>query len=152
VERHRITDVSVGVSPFSLNVARPSFRVRSLHRGASRASLRVPRVIRTVTVATALANPGIVPRSVDLEDLRARAATLTRLAEIQRTLHKLNEKVEDTTTKLGSDLYGVARSVYSVMKSPATVPGLTERKAKLGQRFARKASSRPNEAPSPAAA
>ena len=104
------------------------------------------------TVATALANPGIVPRSVDLENLRARAATLAHLAEIQRTLRKLNEKVADTTTKLGSDLYGVARSVYSVMKSPATVPGLTERKAKLGQRFARKASSRPNEAPSPAAA
>jgi len=97
------------------------------------------------TVATALANPGIVPRSVDLEDLRARAATLEHLAEIQRALRVLNEKVSDTATKLGSELYGVARSVYSVMKTPATVPGLTERKAKLGQRFARKKGRQPSE-------
>lgn len=50
------------------------------------------------------------------------------------------EKNDDTETQLGSEVYGVARSVYSVMKLPVTVPGLNEQKSRLGQRFARKAS------------
>ena len=50
------------------------------------------------------------------------------------------EKITDTESQLANDVYGVARTVYAVMKSPATVPGLPEQKSRLGQRFARKAS------------
>ena len=66
--------------------------------------------------------------------------TLNHLGEIKRTLVQVLEKIDDTETQLGSEVYGVARSVYSVMKSPVTVPGLNEQKSRLGQRFARKAS------------
>ena len=95
-------------------------------------------------MATALANPGLVPRSVDLDYLQARATTLAHLREIKRTLAQLLEQVADTETQLGSDMYAVARSVYSVMKSPVTVLVLNDQKDRLSQRFARKA-SRPNE-------
>ena len=91
-------------------------------------------------MATALANPGLVPRSVDLDHLQARASTLGHLGEIKRALAQLLEQVADTETQLGSDMFAVARSVYSVMKSPVTVPGLNDQKDRLSQRFARKAS------------
>ncbi len=90
-------------------------------------------------LATAVANPGIVPRSVDLDSMQARANTLDNLGEVKRALQQLLEKVADTETRLGSDLYAVTRSVYSVMKTPATVPGLNDQKARLAQRFAKKA-------------
>ncbi len=95
-------------------------------------------------IATALANPGIVPRSVDIDSLEARANTLDNLGELKRALAQLLEKVGDSETQLGSDLFAITRSVYSVMKSPATVPGLNEQKSRLSQRFAKK-SRRPDE-------
>jgi hypothetical protein len=91
------------------------------------------------TLATAVANPGIVPRSVDLADVQARAHTLDHLGEIKRAFQQLLEKVDDTETQLASDLYAVTRSVYSVMKTPVTVPGLNDQKARLAMRFAKKA-------------
>lgn len=97
------------------------------------------------TIATAEANPGIVPRSVNLTTLRSRADTLDRLGEVKRTLTQLLERVDDTETQLASDVYATARSVYSVMKTPATVPGLNEQKVLLGRRFAKKTKRRPNE-------
>jgi len=89
-------------------------------------------------LATAVANPGIVPRSVDIADAQSRANTLDNLGEVKRALQQLLEKVTDTETQLGSDLYAVTRSVYSVMKTPATVPGLNDQKARLAVRFAKK--------------
>jgi aminopeptidase N len=97
------------------------------------------------TIATAEANPGIVPRSVNLTTLRSRADTLDRLGEVKRTLTQLLERVEDTEIRLASEVYATARSVYSVMKTPATVPGLNEQKALLSRRFAKKGKRRPNE-------
>ena len=47
-------------------------------------------------LATAAANPGLVPRSVDLERLRSRVDTLDRLGEVWRALAQLLEKVDDT--------------------------------------------------------
>ena len=91
------------------------------------------------TLATALANPGIVPRSIDLQELEARADTLKHLKEIHASLTQLLEMVDDTKTQLGSELYGVARAFYAVMKTSATVAGLNERHSRLGQRYARKA-------------
>ncbi len=90
-------------------------------------------------IATALANPGIVPRSVDLESLAERATTLKNLGELKRSLGQFLEKVTDSETQLASDLFGVTRSVYAVMKTPATVPGLKVQKDKLAKRFYRKA-------------
>lgn len=89
-------------------------------------------------IATAEGNPGIVPRSVDLVDLRARVDTLTRLGEVRRELSQLAELVADTEMLLASRIYGTARAIYAVMKTPATVPGLNERKRRLGARFARR--------------
>jgi hypothetical protein len=90
-------------------------------------------------LATALANPGIVPRSVDLKNLGDRATTLKNLGELKRSLGQLLEKVSDTETQLASDLYAVTRSVYAVMKTPVTVPGLNVQKDRLAKRFYRKA-------------
>ena len=91
-------------------------------------------------LAIALDNPGLVPRSVDLAQLQAQADTLGNLEAIRCKVERVLEKITDTESQLANDVYGVARTVYAVMKSPATVPGLTEQKSRLGQRFARKAS------------
>lgn len=90
-------------------------------------------------IAIAVANPGIVPRSVDVATLDSRVTTFDNLLEVERALSQLLEKVTETRTQLGSDLYAVARSVYAVIKSPATVPGLNDQKDKLAKRFLRKA-------------
>jgi hypothetical protein len=90
-------------------------------------------------IATAVANPGIVPRSVDVATLDSRVTTFDNLKEVERALAQLLEKVTDTRTQLGSDLFAVTRSVYAVMKTTATVPGLNDQKDKLAKRFVRKA-------------
>ena len=64
---------------------------------------------------------------------------------MKRALAQLLEKVGDTETLLGSEVYGVARTVYAVMKTPATVPGLKERQRQLARRFAVRRESRPEE-------
>lgn len=89
-------------------------------------------------VTTALANPGLVPRSVDLNQLAGMRRTHANLSEVGTAVAKLQELLSDTTMALGSELYGVTRAVYAVMKTPATVPGLTHRKQRLAQRFSRK--------------
>jgi len=87
-------------------------------------------------LAIALDNPGLVPRSVDLVQLQAQADTLGNLEAIRCKVERVLEKITDTEDQLGNDVYRVARTVYSVMKSPATVPGLVEQKSRLSQRFA----------------
>lgn len=101
-------------------------------------------------VNTALANPGLLPRSVDMERLRLQAETLAHLGTMRARIAQLLEKVSDTETRLGSEVYGITRAIYSVMKTPATVPGLNEQKARLAKRFARKAKNRSNELPTAA--
>ena len=90
-------------------------------------------------LAIALDNPGLVPRSVDLVQLQAQADTLGHLEAIRCKTERVLEKITDTENQLANDVYGVARTIYSVMKSPATVPGLIEQKSRLKERFARKA-------------
>ncbi|MFH1496530.1 MAG: hypothetical protein ABII82_01775 [Verrucomicrobiota bacterium] len=96
-------------------------------------------------IATALANPGIVPRSVDIDSLRARATALKNLSEVKRAFGQVLEKITDSETLLASELFAVTRSIYQVMKTPATVPGLNDQLDRLAQRFARKANRRPDE-------
>lgn len=96
----------------------------------------------TDALTTAQANPGLVPRSLDLDQLRSRADTLANLGEIKRALTQMLEQVDDTEVRLASEVYGVARTVYAVMKTPAAVPGLKDRQTRLSQRFARKAKRR----------
>lgn len=89
-------------------------------------------------LSVTFANPGLLPRSVNLDELRARAESLTQLNEVKRLLQSLLEKVSDSEARLASDLYGVTRTVYTVLKTPATVPGLIEQRARLRKRFQRK--------------
>jgi len=89
-------------------------------------------------VQAAIDNPGVVPRSVNIEELRSKANTLNNLRDVQMELRKLDELLADTQTQLGSELYGLTRSVYSVLKTSATPPGLSGMKDTLGQRFKRK--------------
>ena len=97
----------------------------------------ITRTFLDDTIATAVANPGIVPRSVDIGSLQTRLTSLNNLKEVERALGQLLEKVADTRTQLGSELYADTRSVYAVMKTSATLPGLNEQKARIGQFFAK---------------
>ena len=106
-------------------------------------------------LSVAFANTGLLPRSVDIEQLRARAESLTQLGEVKRQLQSLLEKVSDSEIRLASDLYGVTRTVYTVLKTPATVPGAPtavsavaatlEEKARFGVTLGAKLSTFPME-------
>jgi hypothetical protein len=89
-------------------------------------------------LSTAEANPGVLPRSLDIAKLRERARTIQNLVQVKQALRQMLEKVEDTEVRMTTEVYGAARTVYAVLKTPGTVPGLKDRRQRLAQRFARK--------------
>ena len=95
-------------------------------------------------LALATANPGIMPRSMNLSQLEVQTATLANLAKVLEQTRQLQEKLSDTHTQLSSELYAVARTAYAVMKTPARLPGLNDKMDRLSQRFARKTNRRPD--------
>lgn len=121
-----------------------------LGRGERRKLPKVGPLTRSFVadaLTTAQANPGLLPRSIDISSLRSRADTLDRLGEVRRAVSQFLEKVDDTEVLLASEVYAAARTVYAVMKTPAAVPGLKDRQDRLAERFARKKGSRKAEEP-----
>ena len=60
------------------------------------------------------------------------------MANIQLALRQLYRQVRDTTIKVGSDAYAVARTVYAATKSPVAGPHLATAAGDLGKRYVRK--------------
>ena len=66
------------------------------------------------------------------------AEVFRSMTAIRLALQQLYRQVNDTTTKIGSDAYALARTIYIGTKSPVTGPHLATAANNLGRRFGRK--------------
>ena len=89
-------------------------------------------------VEVAVQNPGILPASHTLDDVRNTAQLFQSMAGIKLALEQLQREVSDTTIQLGSNAYAVARTIYMGTKSPIAQPHMTTVADNLGKRFQRK--------------
>jgi len=90
--------------------------------------------------------PEILPRNFAIEEFRADMALAENLEEIALALKPVYERINNTIIVARSDAYGHALITYDRSKKSAD-QGLTGITRDLGQRFARKASAKKQEAP-----
>ena len=93
-------------------------------------------VLKAVDVATQ--NPEALPRSHSVQDVQNIADVFRGLTSIRLALQQLYKQVDDTTTKIGSDAYAVARTIYAGTKTPVARAHLATAASNLGRRFGRK--------------
>ncbi len=93
-------------------------------------------VMKAVDVATQ--NPDALPRSHSVQDVQNIAELFGSMTGIRLALQQLYKQVDDTTTKIGSDAYAVARTIYIGTKSPVAGARLATAANNLGRRFGRK--------------
>jgi hypothetical protein len=94
-------------------------------------------------------SPEILPRNFAIEEFRSDMALSASLGEISLALKQLLERIGNTSIVARSDAYGHALLVYECSKRNAE-QGLAAVTRDLGQRFARKASPKKEEAAEPA--
>lgn len=102
-----------------------------------------------VTKALALAsqNPDILPRSFNLDEMRADVNLVENLYPIQLAVTHLLGQIEDTYYAAGSEAYSAALQVYTYAKAANLATGtLEDALDDLGRRFVRR--SRAPEKPS----
>ena len=88
----------------------------------------------------AIQNPGMLPVSFDLEEMRKDAQLFESLSAIQFALDKLHNEVDDTAIQAGGEAYAAARAVYAATKNPFATPALRSATNELRKRFGRKSS------------
>lgn len=81
-------------------------------------------------------NPGMLPRSLDPDEMRGRLDLVDQLREIQGAIQQLEDRIGDTLMLAGSELYEEARLIYQLTKTRAKAPGLDAAVQSLSQRFA----------------
>jgi hypothetical protein len=81
-------------------------------------------------------NPGMLPRTLDPEELGGKLVLTGQLRDIHRTVSQLNERLHDTLMVAGADLFDNARLIYKLTKTKVKPEGLIEITGKIGKRFA----------------
>jgi hypothetical protein len=92
----------------------------------------------TKAVDVATQNPGVIPGSHSLEDVRNTARLFQGMSAIRLALEQLYRQVHDTTIKISNDAYTVARAIYAGTRGPLAGPHLETAADNLGKRFGRK--------------
>lgn len=100
-------------------------------------------------LAVLLANPQIVPPSLDLAEAQADKRTLDQLRPRLLVLRQLLERADDTEMALGSDLMSVARDGYALLQVAGQDAALKAARKELSARYARRRAAR-EEAPAEA--
>lgn len=100
----------------------------------------------TKALEVARQNPQILPRAFDVEEMERDVTLYQTLRPITLALTQLQELVDDTTLAAGSEAYTAALLVYQYAKVSNFDGGLDDVLDELGQRFARKSSSKANPA------
>ena len=93
-------------------------------------------VLKAVDVATQ--NPDALPGSHSVLDVQQIADVFRSMTAIRLALQQLYKQIDDTTTKIGSEAYALARTIYAGTKSPVAGPHLATAANNLGRRFGRK--------------
>jgi hypothetical protein len=97
-------------------------------------------------LALANQNPGILPRSFDLEEYGRDVALVRQLEPLVMALGQLQGRLEDTLLAAGSDAYSQTVLVYQAAKLAGKDGSLEQHLDALGRRFARKSASNPSTA------
>jgi hypothetical protein len=95
-------------------------------------------VTQALTVATQ--NPDILPRAFDVAEFQQDVNLLAALQPLTAALTQLQELVEDTYLKVGSEAYAAALAVYQYAKASGKGAALDGLIQGMAQRFARKTS------------
>ena len=94
-------------------------------------------------LAILLANPGIVPASIDLDEAQADKLALDQLRPRLLALRQLVERADDTEMALGSDLLSVARDGYALLELAGKDAALKAARKELSARYARRRTAAP---------
>ena len=95
-------------------------------------------------------NPGMLPRSLDPVKMRGKMVLADQLREFNAKVVQLAERLDDTLTLAGSEMYEDARLIYKLTKTKAKADGLNAAAAGMSRRFAsqgRKASASTTDLP-----
>ena len=86
-------------------------------------------------------NPGILPSTFDVGEMRNDVELFNALSSVQIAVAQLNELVDDTVMAVGSEAYASALLVYQYTRAAGKGTALDSALDGLSQRFARKSRS-----------
>jgi hypothetical protein len=99
----------------------------------------------------AVQNPGILPRSFDLDEYQRDVTLVRQLEPLVLALGQLQGRLEDTFLAAGSDAYSQTLLVYQAAKLAGKNGALEQHLDGLSRRFARKSTSSNTQATTPSA-
>jgi hypothetical protein len=97
------------------------------------------RAFVTKALEVATQNPGFLPRSFDIDEMKQDVRLFDAMYPLLLSLTQLQELLDDTTTVVGSEAYAAALLVYGYAKTSGRNTGLDAAVDDMSQRFARKA-------------
>ena len=89
-------------------------------------------------IAVAMANPQIIPPSINLAEAQADKRALDQLRPRLVVLRQLLERADDTEMALGSDLMSVARDCYNLLEVAGKDAALKAARRELSARYRRR--------------
>ncbi|MBD2461327.1 hypothetical protein H6G89_09735 [Oscillatoria sp. FACHB-1407] len=125
--------------PFLLGLT-PEQR-RSLCRMGDKSRAFVDRALELATQ-----NADLMPRCLDVEEMRRDLELVEALYPILFSIGQLKELIEDTYLLAGSEAYSAARTAYNSARANGKTMGLSEAVDQMGRHFSRK--SRKTKTPS----
>lgn len=94
-------------------------------------------------LAVAEQNPGILPGTFDVGEMRNDVELFSALSTVHAAVSQLGELVEDTLMAVGSESYASALLVYQFARAAGKGTALDAALDSMAQRFARKSRSAP---------
>ena len=95
------------------------------------------RAFADLALETVKVDSGVLPQSVSVDTFVAQDELLRDLSLVQTHVTDLKFKLDDALLLIGNYVFGVSRTVYALMKTPAAQAKLQEQKAAMKQRFAK---------------
>lgn len=95
------------------------------------------RAFADLALETVKVDSGVLPQSVSVDTFVAQDELLRDLSLVQTHVTDLKYKLDDALLLIGNYIFGVSRTVYALMKTPAAQAKLQEQKAAMKQRFAK---------------
>lgn len=89
-------------------------------------------------IRAAMKNPGVLPQAISPGYVATQEAMLGHFGVVREHLRDLFQRVDDSIALLNDHVYGLARTVYSVMGTPVVASEMDDDKRELKARFARK--------------
>ena len=93
--------------------------------------------------------PELIPARLSIAAIERDIAAREQLTPLLLQLQTLTQRLLDTHSALGIDIYNAARAVYAYLKVGAEVNGISEALARIGARFAGQGRRQTSQDPAP---